>query len=175
MDQKKLLILSGNSKANILWLKNMRKNYIRDYEVLDISYEHWKKEGSIDFDIELNNLERITKDIKDYYIVAKSAGSILALMGITQQIINPKCLVILGLPLKYIQERNISTKDLINRANNKTKIFVIQQKNDPMGSFEEVKEELPVNIKILEIPGDDHVYENMDGIKLFVDKFINEN
>jgi len=50
--------------------------------------------------------------------------------------IKPKALVVLGLPLRYAQERKINTENLIDRANNKTEILVIQQKNGPTDSFE---------------------------------------
>ncbi|MDD4643518.1 MAG: hypothetical protein PHW90_00560 [Bacilli bacterium] len=172
MKKKNVLILGGNSKNNIAWIHKVRKVFTRDYKVNEICYDHWKNNNEINFDVELKKLEKITHDIKDYYIVSKSIGSIIALIGIEKQIINPKGIVILGFPLKYLQKINLNIKQLLNNVINETEILVIQQKNDPIGKCEEVIKELPANIRVIEIPGNHHVYSNMNSIKPLVDQFF---
>lgn len=109
---------------------------------------------------------------KDCYIISKSIGSILTLIGIEKEIINPKKVIILGLPLKYLEKNNIDIKPLIENVINKTEVAVIQQKNDPIGKYEDVVQKLPNNIKVFEIPGNYHVYANLNIIKPLVDDFF---
>ncbi len=147
--------LEDYSKDQALWLKFLIKKLILN-----------------NGNLELKKLEEASSDVNDYYIVAKSVGSIISLIGIEKQIIKAKGIVILGLPLKYSQKNNININKLINTAIKETKILVIQQKNDPIGNYQEVTKVLPTNIKAIEIPGNHHVYGNIKCIKTLVDNFF---
>lgn len=170
-----VLILGGNSKKNIAWIKRITKTFNKDYIVSELYYDHWNNNIEIDFDIELNKLKKLHNEVKDYYIIAKSIGSIISLMGIEQNIIKPKKTVILGFPIELIKKTNFNIKPLIESAIKETEILVIQQKYDPIGRYEDVVKELPKNIKVVEIPGHYHVYSNMKVIKPIIDNFFKEN
>lgn len=169
-----LLILGGNSKKNISWIKNITKIFNKEYKVNEIYYDHWNNDSEINFDIELSKLEKLHNDIKDYSIIAKSIGSIISLMGIEKQIIKPKKIVIMGYPIGLIKRTNFNIEPLIESAIKETEILVIQQKHDPIGKYEEVVKELPSNIRVAQIPGHYHVYNNMNVIKLIIDEFLKE-
>jgi len=170
-----LLILGGNSKKNISWLNKTIRVFSSDYIVNGIYYDHWNNDSEIDFDIELSKLEKLHNEVKDYYIVAKSVGSIISLMGIEKHIIKPKKIVIMGFPIGLIKKTNFNLEPLIESAIKETEILVIQQKYDPVGKYEDVVKELPSNIKVVEIPGHYHVYNNMKIIKPIIDNFFKEN
>ncbi len=172
MEKNKLIILGGNASNNITWLKKMKKIYEKDYDVITIYYDHWNSDKKIDFDLELKKIRKIVMDLNDYYVLAKSVGSVISLIGIERQIIKPKGIIILGFPLRYLENNNINIDATIKMASAKTKVLVIQQKNDPVGSYREVVEKLPNNIKTVEIPGVYHVYSNINCIKNLVDDFI---
>ena len=169
-----LLILGGNSKKNIPWLNKIIKVFNKDYKTNGIYYDHWNNANEINFDIELSKLEKLHSEVKDYSIIAKSIGSIISLMGIEKNIIKPKKIVIMGFPIELIKQVNFNIEPLIESAINKTEILIIQQKYDPIGSYSEVVNFLPSNIKVVEIPGHYHVYSNMNIIKPIIDNFIKE-
>lgn len=171
---KNLIILGGNSKNNISWVKRITKIFSNDYKTHGFYYEHWNNDKEINFDIELDKLKRIHNDINDYFIVAKSIGSIVTLMGIEKHIIKPKKIVIMGFPLELIKSTNFNIDSLIDSAIKETKILVIEQKHDPLGSYEEVYKSLPKHIKVIEISGHYHVYNNMNVIKPIIDSFFEE-
>ena len=173
---KNLIILGGNSKNNIPWIKEMEESYKKDYNVSTLFYDNWDEENKdIDFDLELNKLVEITKEYDEHIIISKSAGSLLALNGITSNLINPKLLVIMGIPLKFLNHFNVDIKDLFNKVLIKTKILVIQQKNDPQGSSQEIEKILTNNVNFIEIPGNNHAYNEISYIKNIIDNFISKN
>lgn len=171
MIKKNLLILGGNSKKNISWLAKFKNEFSKDYEVKDIFYEHWSNNNEIDLDLELEKTSNMTLNLKDYYMISKSIGSIISIMGISKKVIKPKKLVILGYPLDLLKRNNLNINLLINDIFKDTEILVIQQVEDPIGKYIDVVNELS-NIKVVGIPGNDHLYDNVKIIRPLIDEFL---
>lgn len=169
MKNKNILILGGNTSNNVTWIKNITNEFKKDNKVNSIHYNHWNTDQELDIDLELNKIKEILKNQQDYTIIAKSVGSIISLIGIKEKIIKPKNIIILGLPLRYVERKNIDLMPLINNALNNTNIYIIQQKDDPIGKYEEVKQIVPNNIKVFEIPGHFHIYGNLKLIRSIID------
>jgi len=173
---KDIVILGGNSKKNIEWLNKMSDAYSLSYKVYSIFYESWRQEEKdIDINEELIKLKKYDKEHKDYIVVAKSMGTIITLLAIKNKIINPKLIILEGIPVKYIEDRNYDLHDLFIEANNKTKVYVIQQKNDYQCSSEKLIKEIPYFIPIITVPGKDHGYNDINDIKIIVDTIVNLN
>jgi len=172
--KKNIIILGGNSSKNIKWLKQMEVTYKNDYNVYGVYYDNWFNNTDIDFEIELKKLENLTKALKEYTIICKSAGSIITLKAVDKEMINPSKIVIMGLPLRFIDIINIDIKNLLNRAKNNRKILIIQQKDDPQGKAKEVHEIIGNDIELIEIPGHYHTYTKYKNIKELIDKFISK-
>lgn len=171
MNNKHLLILGGNSKNNILWLSEFKNEFSKDYEVCDIFYEHWKKNNEINFYTELEKIEQAVINIKEFSIISKSIGSVISIIGISEKKIKPKKVVILGYPLKLINEKKPNVNLLIKEISKEIEVLVIEQKDDPIGKYKDVKNELN-NMNIIEIPGNDHCYDDINIIKPIIDKFL---
>jgi len=171
---RNLLILGGNSGNNIKWIKAMQKKYSEDYNTRTIFFDNWHDNTDLDFSKELVKLKNMVKEIDDYYIVAKSAGAILSLIAISENIISPNKIAIMGVPLKYAKQKNINLEDIITCVGAKKEILVIQQKNDPQGKSEEIRKILPSNIKVIEIMGNQHTYTKIEMIKSFIDDFFDQ-
>ena len=171
--KKNIIILGGNSSNNKKWLKQMELTYQKDYNVYGVYYDNWENNTDIDFNIELEKLENLTKNLKDYIIICKSAGSVLTLTAVDKQIINPNKIIIMGLPLKFINLINIDIKKLLLNVKNNRNILIIQQKDDPQGKSKEVNEIIDDDIELNEIPGHYHAYTNYNKIKELIDNFIN--
>ena len=170
---KKLIILGGNNSRNIEWLKKMESTYKIDYDVLTMHYDSWIDNSSIDFNVELVKLQQLVKNMKDYIIIAKSAGSILSMMGICNKMIMPKAIILMGLPLKFAENNNINLEYMLQKVKQFCSVLIIQQKNDPLGKSSDVRKMLSDDIKLKQINGNYHWYGKYEEIKMIIDDFIN--
>ncbi len=171
MEKKQIILLPGNSKVNIPWLEDTKNVLDKTYNIKEIRYNHWESDLEINFDDELTKLKNISSNMKNYFVVAKSIGSIITLLGINRNIIDPEAVVILGFPLNLIKKENYDVLPLIK---DNIKVLVIQQKNDILGKSEQVKKYLPSYIDIIEIPGEDHFYSDIELIKPIIDNYLNK-
>lgn len=155
------IIFPGESKQNKYWLDEFAKNL----GAIGFSYAHWDVSKSINFETELSRLDVIAKDYTIEQVIAKSAGTMLALYAIDKGILKPKKCVFMGIPLKWAKEKGIE-KDLIT-LNKELGVYTIyiQQKDDPQGSHEEVSSLLDKKINMIE--GNDHRYDYDDVSKYF--------
>ena len=168
---KNLIILGGNSTKNIKWIDLFEETFSSDFNVIKICYEHWNNGDEMNFDFELENFENKVKGLEDYYIISKSIGSVLTLTALKNKSINPKKVVILGFPLMFYKEYNIDFNELVDKSNI-ADMIVIEQTNDPIGSFKDVKNALNGKLNVIEIPGDNHAYSDIKLIKPIIDKFL---
>ena len=167
-----IIILGGNTSNNIKWLRQMVNVYKKNYNVFSLFFDNWEDNSMIDFEKEEKKLRQLCKGKKNYVIIAKSAGAVLAAIEIEKNNITPRIFVVLGLPLKFTFENRIKIKEILNNINNRCKILIIQQKFDPQGSVKEVFDLLGKNIRIKPINGNKHTYANFLLIKKEVDLFI---
>ena len=170
--KKNIIILGGNSTKNIKWLKQMELTYNNDYNVYGVYYDNWLNNTDIDFELELNKLKNLTKDLKDYIVICKSAGSVLTLTAVDKKILNPTKIIIMGLPLRFIELIKVDINKLLTNAKNNRKILIIQQKDDPQGKSKEIHEIINDGIELIEIPGHHHAYTKYIKIKEIIDNFI---
>jgi predicted alpha/beta-hydrolase family hydrolase len=164
-----IIILGGNSIKNKSWIYELKENFndISD-KVHVLDYHHWEtKEGMISFSLEVKKLFRLSEGMNDYIIIAKSAGCIVTLMALKENLIKPSACVFLGFPLLWAKELNINLNDLLSYFNCPS--VIIQNSNDPAGAFLEVKEFLTNNNfahgKIIELVGNTHDYKDFNKIK----------
>lgn len=173
MKKKNIILLGGNTKNNIEWIKKTKKQFVQDYNVYELYYDHWYNDDEINIDIELDKLVNITNKTDNYFIVSKSIGSIISLIGIQKERLKPQKLVIMGLPLRYIERVGIDIGMYLDNALIKSEVIIIQQENDPIGKYSEVAELLcNRNIRLEKIPGHYHIYNNMDCIKPIIVNFL---
>ena len=172
-----LLLLAGNSIHNKEWIHTVKKILSPLFKKsLVHEYAHWQNgELDIDLEAELKSLDLELKSSDSYYIFAKSVGSILTLKGMDSGQLKPLKVVIAGLPLGLIKESVVFFNKWLE--NNKVPLLIIQNTNDPLGSFLEVKKylqelNLGFEYEIIEVPGDDHSYNDLVKLKELVSNFI---
>lgn len=173
--KKDIIILGGNTSNNVKWLKQMTDVYKKDYNVFSLPFDNWKDNSMIDLKKEGKKLIQLCDKKKNYIIIAKSAGAVLAAMEIEKENIVPNIFIVLGLPLKFSFKNHIDIKRIFNKINSRCKILIIQQKFDPQGSVKEVFDMLEETILIKPINGNKHIYANFVSIKKEVDSFIKSN
>jgi len=109
---KKLLLLSGNSIGNREWGDSCAEYFRPDFDLIFYpQYAHWTTgEKDINFEIELQKVKETVvgageKD--EWFIFARSIGSILGLRSIQEGSIAPKKCVFFGMPLKIFKAKKV--------------------------------------------------------------------
>lgn len=164
-----LVMLSGNSLRNRNWIYEVRKQFrevFDDYYIQD--YQHWHSgEEWINLDLELELLEKAAANFQaDYGIFAKSIGTVLAAKALKTDIISPKFLLLVGLPMGYIREKYPGFGQVV--FDGRTAVSVIQNEFDPVGSAESARLYMADKFsergdyQFIEAPGDSHDYTNYE-------------
>ncbi|MFA5132396.1 MAG: hypothetical protein WC444_03680 [Candidatus Paceibacterota bacterium] len=164
----KLIIVPGNSLMHKEWslkAKEVLSEFFDEVHVL--FYSHWETEGSVlDFDVELDKLVSLTKNIGEYMVFAKSAGSLLTMRGVHEGVIDPKKCFFLGVPFVWAHKNNFPVEYWVKNFSIPTRI--IQQEFDRTCSALELekflKEYAISNYTMKVIPGEDHYYSDWEDI-----------
>lgn len=172
-----LIILPGNSKKyNEQWLYDSEKNYKDLFETVTTHYyKHWEEDSdSIDIDHEVKKLENNAKDLGDYVIFAKSAGTVTTIKAISQNKISPKKCIFVGCPFKWAIENDAQFVEEFNKI--EVPVLFIQQTDDPFFKYEDLEKFInknPLgNYQLIEIAGDNHAYDDYEEIKQMIIDFV---
>ncbi len=171
---KKLIVLPGNDKRNREWIDEVAKNFGSIFEeTRSHYYKHWENdELSIDFDHEVNEVTKKVVEWEEFTVFAKSAGTLITLMSLKAGKLKPKMAVFVGFPLDFARQKGIDVHTLIRDI--EIPLIVIQKKNDPQATAEELENFLKdkdLNYTFVGIEGDDHHYEDIELLKdIFLDK-----
>lgn len=163
----KTLILAGENPQNQRWLDEFAE-FFSEKDIIKHQYKHWtgKEREPLNIENELSNIQENYMIDGITEVIAKSAGTMVALYAIEQKILLPERCILLGVPLYWIKKRNMGA-DLIRLTKTiDIPITYIQQEIDKQGSAEELKQVL--NKKIISIPGKDHKYMEMDLFKKYI-------
>ena len=169
-----VILLAGANPRNRQWLCKLSeclKNHGIDSEIFP--YLHWDSKSEIDIKKEVYRLGEYIKSHESTIVIAKSAGAIIgmnaALNGAT---VNK--MVMIGLPITYMEERYIDTSQLIESISVPT--LCIQASEDPMGSYREVSKlcsSQPL-LEMVEVIAADHTYTDLASIARHIEAFIHD-
>lgn len=173
-----IIYLAGNSLNNKTWIEKVKSNFdsFSDGEILH--YDHWQNGDKwINLEKESEKLTELVKDKIDYFVFAKSIGSILALKNIYEGKLNPKKMVICGLPYRAGKEEFKEVDECLKTLIVPT-IF-IQNEFDPVYSHKELKDILnnnsPADYQLINNPGNNtHDYEDFENLSKVVIEFFDE-
>lgn len=177
-----IILLPGNSIKNKEWIEEVEQAIKPDFNATRIQYyEHWKdgrgwKESGrmIDFDLELEKCIGTVESLGEYAIFAKSAGVLFALKGIAEQKISPVRCVFAGTAVHFALRLNLDIKKWLKVCT--VPVLFVQKELDPAMSFNDLGEFLRTagvqDYKMHEIPGHDHHYGDIKGLKDLIIEFI---
>ncbi len=159
-----IIYLAGNSLNNKTWIEEVKSNFnsFSDSEIL--YYDHWQSgEKWINLKGESEKLSELVKNKKDYFVFAKSIGSILALKNIFEGKLNPKKMIICGLPYRAGKEEFKEIDDCLKTLRIPT--MFIQNEFDPVYSHAELENVLdnnsPVDYQLIKNP-DNNTHDYLD-------------
>lgn len=177
-DMKKLLVLSGNNKKNIVWGEECSKFFENDFDkVFYLHYDHWKNgEESINIEVELQKIKKLvdeTGEKGDWCIFAKSIGSVLALMAVKQKIFLPEKCVFFGMPLAIAE--SVVTDDWSYLSEFSVTTLAFHNDQDSTADYKFTKNklaEMAPGITLVTLSDDTHNYldfsEYADEIRKFI-------
>jgi hypothetical protein len=159
------LFLSCESIYNKAWMEQVVDTLAPLFEKTILhNYRHWEQGGPIDFEYELPRvIEEIDDHLAPYVIFAKSAGSVLSMIGIARGALDPEYCIFVGVPLPLAKR---SDDALTTWAHNyhRGSLFV-QNDRDPLTGAAELSAYLKAiqleQYELVTLPGDSHNYPDM--------------
>jgi predicted alpha/beta-hydrolase family hydrolase len=165
------LILPGYSLKNKDWAYEL-KNHLKSPDVHVHEWAHWQDNPEMEYKSlprrqaglpfrEADDIILRLKDESEINIIAKSYGTFVAMILCTKLGPKIKKLVLCGIPLLTLREKNKQLYKKILSNFPLKDLIVFQNSKDPLGSFLDVQKMLHninPNIKIIEISRADHHY-----------------
>lgn len=158
----KTLILPGRSVTIKNWAIALQQAVqIKLSADVTLHEYRWWVDESIDVvpEAELERLSGVEPDT----IIAKSLGTLLTAMAVQQQVIRPRQIVFLGVPVNgFLGDEPDMLRAMVRRTD---RVLVIQQAQDMAGSFAQVEDIFGITgAELMMIPGDDHLYSDLETI-----------
>ncbi len=189
LEKKKILILRGNGHFDKLSGIQLEKELIKQgYDVHFHKYSHWPQEGTpgwdqkpedINFELELDNLKQyFEQNGAPDYVLAKSAGSVVTSLAIQKGLINPKKVILMGLPMKWKHPFvHGKLEEIIRNTPLPIGTRFIQESEDPFGGYEMIKEIfgnhiLDQDYVLHEIEGNNHQYNYSDELMNIINDYF---
>lgn len=155
------LILGGESPRHHAWVRVVAEALEPHYDkVAFLDYHHWQADGAeIDLEYELNAAAKLAGTLGDYIVVAKSIGTVIAILANARGRIAPHSCVFLGFPLRVVA--GVRPEVAAGLKSLPRTVFV-QNEQDPLGSAAAIQAYVeanpPARYKLQELPGDTHDY-----------------
>lgn len=162
---KKLLVLAGGSARNLAWGEACVAAYRPQFdEVFFQTYDHWTTgEPNLDF---VSELEKVSKTVKgagtegEWYIMAKSIGSILATKAMAEKRIAPTACVFFGMPINLVVD-TVLAGDLSVLTALTMPVVAFHNEHDPTALYEVAQSALTKyapGVTVVTRPGNTHDY-----------------
>ncbi len=162
---KKLLVLPGNSPRNKAWGEACATFFQDYFDVVYLSnYNHWETGAQvINFTSELEKIDITVaagEEDDEWYICAKSVGSLLALLAMHDELIVPNRCVFFGMPLDMALQ-DLFKDSLLPLQALTAPTLVFHNVADPVAAHDVTKNLLAEHVKVttfVSLEGDTHDY-----------------
>lgn len=152
----RILLLPGNSAGNRESIEQAQKAI--GGEIL--YYQHWDSNTpTIDFEVEAKRLVHLAGGDR-VYILAKSAGTLLAMKTVREARLQIEKAVFLGTAVNWGAERGMSVQEWLREWGVPT--LFVHKEHDPVISAAELSMILNGRHELLVLPGNDHDYNQID-------------
>ena len=169
-----IIYLAGGHRHNKDWIEEVKRRFDSFSTGQILYYDHWESGAKmIDWENEAKKLAELVKDRDDYFVFAKSVGSILALKTISEGVFKPQKAIFCGLPYSLGKKEEV---DKVLAGLSVPTVF-IQNEFDPVCSHEKLEQVLeenkPANYQLIKNSGDDtHDYEDYEQLMGLAKEFF---
>lgn len=161
---KNLLVLAGGSERNRAWGEACAEAYRGWFDMTFFPhYNHWATgEKNLDFPTELQKIKDTVAGAGtgDWYIIAKSIGSVLATKAIADGIITPTRCVFFGMPLNLVAD-SVFAGDFSPLKALTMPVLAYHNDQDPTANYEFTSATLATHapsVQVETLSGDNHDY-----------------
>lgn len=179
---KKLIVLPGNSPKNKEWADIAVAAYGDWFDELYVQYyDHWiSGDELIDFAREQEKLQQVVAadpDDTEYYIFAKSFGTILAFLAVHSQVLKPTKCIFFGISFNMATENKLFSDDWEILRGYRVPTVAFHNTNDPVADPEHTRTILTKrhlhSVRFVTIPDNDHAYTDFSLYKPLMNAFLN--
>lgn len=158
---KKLLILPGFSFKNKEWMLEARDFLSGDFETTTYEWKHWEtgNEKDFSFEYEIQKVSELLK--KANFLLAKSIGTLVSAVAIYKNKLLLEKILFCGVPLKYSDEEGRDCYNKFFEKLVKEQFLCFQNKLDPFGTYDEIKNLIHLSndkLEIVKTDREDHSY-----------------
>lgn len=165
----KTIILPGFSPKNLSWAEEVVDKLGEDTKV--IHWPHWET-GKVVGGWKQDKVDEILKEFEgeNINILAKSVGTIVAMMILNQ---NPEMVnkvILCGIPVIDFKKGNVELFEALKSFPSEN-IVCIQNDNDPLANYETIKKlihSIKLDIQVVSKPLSTHDYPYFDDFKNFL-------
>jgi len=169
-----VLVLGGMSPRHKEWVRQVAsvlKPHFNEVRLLD--YRHWDQEGAeMNLEYEITQTTMLAQDLGDYVVVAKSIGTVVAILANSRDLISPARCVFMGFPLKVVLATIPEVADALPKLPVDTTF--LHNDHDPLGAAEDISayisEHMPQAPVFMTMPGGTHDYIDFDLITRLTSK-----
>lgn len=162
---KKLLVLAGGSARNQAWGEGCVAAYGPWFdEVVFPHYTHWATgEKNVDFPVELAKIKEVVQASgasDEWFIIAKSIGSILSTKATAEGIITPQACVFFGMPINLVVD-SVFAGDLSPLSSLTMPVMALHNRHDPTALYDVTAQALVTHapsVQLVTLEGDTHDY-----------------
>lgn len=171
-----IIYLGGGSVRNKNWIEKVKSEFDKFSDGQILYYSHWETgEKNLNFEVETKKLSELVNGKDEYFIFAKSIGSVLALKSIYEKIISPKKIVICGHPYNLVKKLGFPIDDYLKNLS--IPVTFIQNEFDPLFSYVDLEKVLeensPEDYKLIKNPNNNtHDYEDLGELSKTVNDFF---
>lgn len=176
-----LILLPGNSSKNREWIDSVESVFSPKFDqVYTQYYDHWfgaeenNEDALIDINIETDKVAVHAEKLNPYVIFAKSAGTLIALKGIFDGVLQPDVCVFVGFPLKWSVSQQFEIDQWLMHYSIPT--LFIQNDQDPAVSGDELGAYLYTQdvqrFHLETLDGDTHEYQDVDKLLSLTEQFV---
>lgn len=171
-----LILLGGESISNKAWIESVNQTLQPLFSKTSVVfYDHWQTgQGIINLEREYAKLTALANDFGQYDIFAKSIGTVLAIHGIYEHKLNPTKCIFVGSAF-LVGEKSIGGFQNWVENYSVPTLFITKTADPvaPAAALRDLLERYHVqNFQFVEIPGDNHKYEDLEEIKSLAKKWI---
>ena len=165
----KILGLPGIKFETQKWMHDLLSEmheFPFDFQIAQ--YRHWSDDQDPDANFEAFCHANTAVD----YVIAKSLGTVISTIAFDSFNFKPRKAVFIGTPL---QRHSANSFELLSKFINSVPTLFIQQTSDFNGSYLELTEvvQFHQNVRIVEVPGDDHRYADIKGLQKIISSVRN--
>ena len=162
---KRLLVLAGGSERNRAWGEGCVESYGAWFDsTFFLHYNHWATgEKNLDFPAELQKIKETIAGAGlegEWYIMAKSIGTVLAIKACAEGVVTPTACVFFGMPLNLVAD-SVFNGDFAPVTFLTMPTLAYHNDQDPTANYEFTTTTLAKyapTVKVQTLSGDNHDY-----------------